>query len=113
MTIFNVTDSKEYKDPDPGVYYGIFEKYEDGTSKDGNEYLKWFFKGDDGTVYTVITDSSNPTTGNKLGRVLCGLKGSPLAGPVNPSEYIGKRYALVYAPNRNGKSSMSTVSPCK
>lgn len=113
MATYTVTDSKEYKDPEPGVYYGFLKKIEKGTSKEDSEFLKWYFESEEGEWYTAITDSEDPTTKNKFGRFLCGLKGSPLAGDVNPDDYIGKRYALVYTLNRNGKSAMSTISPCK
>ena len=77
-------------------------------------YYEWTFDGSDKT-YKGFADKpkGGPTIGNKLGRLLCGLAGRPLsAGQVNPKDYVGKPYMLVYAPNKkNGKVSLESITP--
>lgn len=111
MAIFNVSEGG-FQEVKAGVYYAIFSRIESGE-KDGKKFFRWVFTADDGKEFVGFSDTENPTTNNKFGRWLCGLTGNPVAGTVNTDQHEGKRYALIYQKNQNGKVALYTFSPCE
>lgn len=108
----------------PGHYIATYNGVElhpvkKGTPEEGVAY-KWTFTitedGDyRGRRITDLSDNVNPTTANKLGRLLCGLAGKPLAvgTQVDPKDYVGGTYMVIVAPNKAGKPAIYTISPAK
>lgn len=120
------TNSSNY---DAGAYRAIFVEYEGPITGEPTKYTdgkpsifyKFVFEDDDGKTHIGFCDhpkSGRPKIGkkpNKWGRWLAGLGGKPLSAEctITPSDYYGKAYTLIYAPNTNGNVSLSTFTPVK
>ena len=98
-----------------GVHHARFSGLTHHPKGDYGPFLTFEFAADDDeTIYRgFATIGGGPTPENKLGRWLCGLAGRPTATgeSVNPSGYVGKKYALVYAPGKGGKTSLQSFTP--
>jgi len=117
-----VIEGSDYEPIAAGAYQATLTAVE-GPLEDEKGYgrsYKFIFVGDDKKEYfgfgTIPKDKITgkempPTTKHKLGRWLCGLAGKPPQHmTIEPTDYIGKRYTLVYATEK-GKTSLNTFTP--
>lgn len=110
-----------------GAYPATFLEYEgpiEGeptpyTDGKPSKYYKFIFEDDEGRTHIGFCDHpkiGSPKIGkrpNKWGRWLAGLAGKPLTQEfaLTPSDFYGRKYLLVYAPNSKGNVQLSTFSP--
>lgn len=103
-----------------GVYPATFTEFVDLKEGEHGPYYTFRFEGEDGKKYVGFVDEPKGPprvgeNGNKLGRFLAGLAGKPpTEGFSNtPDDYIGKRYLLIFGPNKKGNISLSSFTPIK
>lgn len=115
-----VHEGSEYEPIAAGAYTATLNKVEGPLDGEHGRYYKFAFEGEGERVYlgfaSVPSDKDGKekriTTRHKLGRWLCGLAGKPPQEmSIEPSEYYGRRYMLVYASNSQGNVSLNTFSP--
>jgi hypothetical protein len=104
----------------PATFNGMGSLVESDTS---SPYYPFWFTGEKGESYLGFGNQArdkatgrelSPNGGNKLGRFLMGLTGKPLTEDteVNPADYVGKRYMLVYAPGyKTDRVSLQSFTP--
>jgi hypothetical protein len=101
-----------------GSYFATFDGYEPVTTAKGDT-LRWSFTITSGGPCKgqktgVFIDRMPPRASNKLGRMLNGLAGRPLAEgeTFNPKSVIGRTYVVIVTAGKDGKGTrVESVSP--
>ncbi|TWT59650.1 hypothetical protein [Rubinisphaera italica] len=79
-------------------------------------YRRFDFEGEEGIKYAAFADKPKmaPRSANKYGRFLLGLSGRAANSTdlceIDPSEFVGKKYQLIYAPNTKGNVALSAFT---
>lgn len=105
---FEIQNSKSGAELPPGAYPARFDEIRPIETAKGKAY-RWAFTLDDGRTYSDLSDAETPpTNGNKMGRWLAGLVGSPAVPglKIDALTCVGRRYVLVIGE----RSKLSTLT---
>jgi len=117
ITIHEGSDFEPIK---AGAYPATLREVEGPSEGEYGRRYKFIFDGDDKKMYlgfaSLPTDKDGNeiavTTKHKIGRWLCGLAGEkPKHMDIEPKDYYGKKYLLIFAENSQGNVSLNTFSP--